>query len=128
MKRIRETNEELGRWCARLDESGHAEAAQAGRALRDALAEVETVLILPGDQVDSVGLHHRVRLNAALASVIGVVDAADARPPAAASALTAEYMAAIDTQLERLDELLTHDLGEFNRMVSEAGLPAVGTS
>ena len=125
VKRIRETSEELERWCGRLEAGGHAEAAQAGQALRDALAEVETVLILPGDQADSVGLHHRVRLNAALASVIGVVDAADAQPPAAARALAAEYMAAIDTQLERLDELLTRDLGEFNRLVAEADLPAV---
>ena len=127
VKRIRDTSGELERWCGRLEAKGHAEAAQAGQALRDALAEVETVLILPGDQVDSVGLHHRARLNSALASVIGVVDAADARPPIAAAALAAEYMAAIDTQLERLDELLTRDLGEFNRMVAEAGLSAVGT-
>ena len=125
VKRIRETSEELGRWCSRLDGSGHAEAAQAGRTLRDALAEVESVLILPGDQADSVGLHHRVRLNAALASVIGVVDAADARPPVAARTLAAEYMAEIDTQLERLEDLLTRDLGGFNCMVSEAGLPPV---
>ena len=125
VKRIRETGEELGRWCSRLEAGGHAEAAQAGRALRDALAEVETVLVLPGDQADSVGLHHRVRLNAALASVIGVVDAADARPPVAARALAAEYMTAIDAQLERLDELLTRDLGEFSRRVTEVGLSPV---
>ena len=125
VKRIRETGEELGRWCVRLEEGGHAEAAQAGLALRDALAEVETALILPGDQADPVGLHHRVRLNAALASVIGVVDAADARPPVSAHALADEYMAAIDTQLERLNDFLAHDLGEFNRMVSEAGMSAV---
>ena len=125
VKRIRDTGEELRRWCGRLEAGGHAEAARAGHALRDALAEVESVLILPGDQADSVGLHHRVRLNAALASVIGVVDAADARPTDAARALAAEYMAAIDAELSRLDTLLTRDLGDFNRMVSEANLPPV---
>ena len=125
VKRIRDTGEELERWCGRLEGGGHAEAAQAARALRDALAEVESALILPGDQADSVGLHHRVRLNAALASVIGVVDAADARPTAAARALAAEYMAAIDAEFSRLDTLLTRDLGDFNRMVSEANLPPV---
>ena len=125
VKRIRETSEELGRWGARLAAGGHREAAEAGRALREALAEVESLLILPGDQADSVGLHHRVRLNAALASVIGVLDAADIRPTAAARALAEEYMAKIDAQLGRLDDLLTHDLADFNRMVSETGLPAV---
>ncbi len=127
VERIRETDGEFERWCTRLEKGGHEEAARAGRALRDALAAVEGVLILPGDQADSVGLHHRVRLNAALASVIGVIDAADARPPVAARALAEEYMAAIDAQLERLDRLLTEDLGEFNRMVLEAGLPPVST-
>ena len=125
VKRIRETSEELGRWCARLDEGGFDEAAGTGLALRESLAEVESVLILPGGQADSGGLHHRVRLNAALASVIGVVDAADARPPAAALALAAEYMAKIDAELERLGALLTHDLGDFNRMVSDADLPPI---
>ena len=125
VKSIREASEELGRWCSRLEADGHAEAAQTGRALRNALAEVETLLILPGDQADSVGLHHRVRLNAALASVIGVVDAADARPPAAARALAGEYMERIDAELKRLKALLSRDLSEFNCMVSEAGLPPV---
>ena len=125
VKRIRETREELGRWCTRLEADGHEETARAGRALRDALAEVESVLVLPGDQADSVGLHHRVRLNAALASVIGVVDAADARPPAAARALAAEYMAKIDAEFSRLDTLFSRDLGDFNRMVSEAELPPI---
>ena len=108
-----------------LAEEGHEKEAHAGRRLRDALVEVESVLILPGDQADSIGLHHRVRLNAALASVIGVVDAADARPPAAARALAGEYMARIDAELERLDDLLTRDLTEFNRVVSETGLPPI---
>ena len=125
VKSIRETSEELRRWCGRLEADGHTEAAQAGRSLRDALAEVESLLILPGDQVDSVGLHHRVRLNAALASVIGVVDAADARPPVAARALADEYMDAIHARRKHLHRLLTRDLGEFNRMVLERGLSPV---
>ena len=127
VQRIRQTSEELGRWCARLEDAGHGEAAQAGRGLCDALAEVESRLILPGDHADSVGLHHRVRLNAALASVIGVVDAADARPPAAARALAAEYMARVDAELEGLDALLRRDLPDFNRRILEAGLPPVAT-
>ena len=47
-----------------------------------------------------------MRLNAALASVIGVVDSADARPTVQARALAEEYMAGIDAELERLDVLL----------------------
>ena len=126
IERIRETSGEVERWCARLERAGHDAAAQAGRALCGALAEVESVLIRPGEHSDTVGLHDRVRLNAALASVIGVVDSADARPTVSARALAGEYMAAIDAELEGLDALLERDLAAFNRLVSETNLPPVG--
>ena len=126
VRRIRETRADLERWCARLSRhGGHEAALRAGEALREALAPIESALILPGEQTDPVGLHHRVRLNAALASVIGVVDSADARPTVQARALAGEYMARIDEELDRLKGLLNRDLGAFNDLVSEAGLPPV---
>ena len=126
VQRIRDTRDEVKRWCARLSRhGGHDAAVAAGEALRDALAPIESALILPGEQTDTSGLHHRVRLNAALASVIGVVECADARPTAPARALAEEYMTRIDEELGRLRILLDRDLGEFNRLVSETGLPPV---
>ena len=127
VQRIRETRADVEWWCARLSRHGGYDAAlRTGEALRDALAPIESALILPGEQTDPVGLHHRVRLNAALASVIGVVDSADARPTAPARSLAEEYMARIDDELERLNALLDRDLVAFNKLVSEAGLPPVG--
>ena len=128
VQRIRETAGEVERWCARLTRhGGHEAAVEAGRALCEALAAVESALILPGRQTDTFGLHHRVRLNAALASVISIVDSADARPTTQARALAEEYMARIDGELDRLETLLDRDLGAFNDHVSEAGLPPVDT-
>ena len=126
VKRIRHTQVEIERWCDRLRRQvGHDSGLEAGRALCDALSSVETVLIRPGAHTDVVGLHDRVRLNAALASVISIIDSADARPTTAARALGEEYMAAIDVELERLAALLDGDLAGFNRLVAEADLPAV---
>ena len=126
VQRIRETRADVERWCERLSRhGGHDAALRTGEALRDALAPIESALILPGEQTDPVGLHHRVRLNAALASVIGVVDSADARPTVPTRSLAEEYMARIDEELERLNALLDRDLGAFNDLVSEAGLPPV---
>ena len=128
VQRIRDTSDEIERWCARLARhDGHDAAIRAGAALRESLAEIESALILPGEQTDPVGLHHRVRLNAALASVIGIVDSADARPTAQAKALAGEYMARIDLELQRLKTLLDNDLGKFNDLVSEAALPPIDT-
>ena len=126
VRRIRETIGEVERWCARLARcGGHDAVLEAGKALCEALAAVESDLVLPGKQTDTFGLNRRVRLNAALASVISIVDSADARPTTQARALAAEYMAAIDARLARLSALLDHDLATFNRMVTEANLPPV---
>ena len=128
VQRIRDTSGEVERWCARLSRhGGHDAAVEAGNRLREALAAVESVLILPGEHTDTFGLHNRVRLNAALASVVSIVDSADARPTAQARALAGEYMARIDDELGRLKALLEHDLGAFNELVSEASLPPVDT-
>ena len=128
VQRIRDAGGEIERWCARLSRhGGHDAAIEAGNALREALAAVESVLILPGEHTDSFGLHNRVRLNAALASVVSIVDSADARPTAQARALAGEYMARIDDALGRLDALLDEDLRSFSDLVSEAALPPVDT-
>ncbi|MYF28515.1 MAG: hypothetical protein F4169_06575 [Gammaproteobacteria bacterium] len=128
VQRIRDASGEVERCCARLARhGGHDAAVEAGRALREALAAVESVLILPGEHTDTFGLHNRVRLNEALASVVSIVDSADARPTAQARALAGEYMARIDDELGRLDALLGDDLAAFNRLASEANLPPVDT-
>ena len=126
VQRIRDTRADVERWCARLSRhGGYDEALEAGEALCAALAPIESALILPGEQTDPIGLHHRVRLNAALASVIGVVDTADARPTVSARTLAEEYMARIDVELDRLKVLLHRELGAFNDLVSKTGLPPV---
>ena len=126
VQRIRDVSSEIERWCARLSRHGGQDAAvEAGQALREALAAVESALILPGEHTDTAGLHHRVRLNAALASVISIVDSADARPTVQARALAEEYMARIDGALGRLENLVDGDLAAFNLLLSEADLPPI---
>ena len=129
VRRIRDTSGGIERWCTRLSRhGGHEAAVEAGKALAEALAAVESALILPGKHTDTFGLHNRVRLNAALASVVSIVDSADARPTVQARALAEEYMARIDDELGRLNALLDHDLKAFNDLVTEAALPPIETS
>ena len=93
--------------------------------MHEAPAAADSALILPGEHADTVGLHHRARLNAALVSVISIVDSADARPATRARAPAGEYVARIDDELDRLSVLLNRELGAFNDLMSEAGLPPV---
>ena len=132
VQNLRHVTGEVERWCERLDRRGRRgrtgeldETAVAGRALCNALAAVETVLIRPGPHTDTFGLHDRVRLNAALASVISILDSADARPTVQARALAGEYMAAIDAELARLDDLIDEDLAAFNEQLAQETLPAI---
>ena len=128
VRRLRDARDEIERWCARLvRHGGHEAAVEAGHGLCEALAAVESALIRPGAHTDTVGLHDRVRLNAALASVISIVESADARPTAQARALAEEYTGRIDDALGRLDTLLGPDLRAFNDRVSAADLPPVET-
>ena len=72
------------------------------------------------------GLIVRSRLNQALATVIPVIASADAAPTAQARELADYYVGQIDEQLAKLDAALTDGIAEVNRLIGEAGLPAVG--
>ena len=65
-------------------------------------AEQGLTLVLPGKQKDLFGLHDRVRLNAALATVISVLESADARPTQSARELAQMYAAQIDEEIAKL--------------------------
>ena len=123
---LRAARDQVGGWRARLKKrGGHDAICAAARAIEDKLAAIETRLILPGEQIDVIGLNEPMRLNEVTATVISVIESADTRPTAASRMVFAEYSSEIDVELAKLRELLSRDLSAFNAMVSEAGLPAV---
>lgn len=134
VQRIREIRKGIDGWKDRLsstdgsDESEHHETSRLARSLCEALDEVESDLIHPGEHTDTFGLHHRVRLSAALASVISIIDSADARPTAQALALAREYMDSIDQRLARFDRLRLDELAALNRLIAGTNLPAIDDS
>jgi len=121
---LRRVQAQVSGWKERL--AANAPAVAAADGLLSKLAAVEDALILPGEQKNVYGLLVRPRLNARLATLIPVMATADGRPTAAASALAAEYSAAINQQLGELHQILSEDVGEFNELVRGADLPAVG--
>ncbi|MBF2759101.1 MAG: glycosyl hydrolase [Ectothiorhodospiraceae bacterium AqS1] len=135
VQRIRKIRKGIDGWRERLigaspsaDESKDHEASRLARSLAEALDEVESDLIHPGEHTDTFGLHHRVRLSAALASVISIIDSADAKPTAQALALAREYMDSIDQRLARFDRLRQNELATLNRLIAKTDLPAIDDS
>ena len=120
---LRRVRDQVTGWKGRL--AGNEAGVKVADALLAKLAVVEDALILPGEQKNVYSLLVRPRLNARLASVVSVLSTADGRPTASASALVAEYSAAINHQLGELHQILSEDVGEFNELVRGADLPAV---
>jgi hypothetical protein len=120
---IRSLKKQLAHWQERSDLGEGARAAAAD--LEQKLHEIEDRLMVPGEHKDTFGLNEPARLSQKLASVIAVFTSADARPTKSAREVAAKYIAAIEEQLDKLDQVVASDLAEFNATMAQAGLSAV---
>ena len=86
---------------------------------------IEESLIEPRikGQLDSI--HYPTRINAKLAALPSVVNAADSAPPQQAYDVFKELSAAADAALEPLTQLLQTDIPAFNTLVREQNIPAI---
>lgn len=127
INQLRKVNTQVVFWQEQLTEREDASAVvEAAKALEAKLAEVEDLLILPGEQEDTFGLNERTRLHEKLSSLISIIGSADAKPTKQAQELAAHYSGEIDQQLETLSEILEGEVASFNAMVRDASLPAIG--
>ncbi len=120
---LRSVREQVQSWQKLLPE--RADVGNAAAAILKKLATVEDVLILPGDQKDNYHLVQRPRLNDAIGALVPTIGTADARPTEQATALVDEYSAAIQAQIEQLDEVLQTDVQALNALIAQAGVPAI---
>ena len=126
LRSLRAMREQLLHWISRLKtDKQHTTLCDDATTMVNSLDDIESALILPGEQEDVFGLHDRVRLNAALASVISIIESADARPTQQAVQISAQYIAEIDTQLNAFHAIKQNDLPALNGAIHAAGLPAV---
>ena len=124
---LRDVRDQLVHWRERLASSSeHGDIEAATKKAIGRLNDIESALILPGKQEDLCGLHDRVRLSAALASVVSIVESADAKPTAQARALATQYMGEIDVQLDAYREVMDEAVPAFNKAFRDTGLPVVG--
>jgi hypothetical protein len=104
---------------------GKPEVASAGEALDKKLTAIEETLYQTKNQSSQDPLNFPIQLNNELASLAGVVGAADAAPTSQSYVVFEEVVGRIDAQLSALAQVLGSDLAAFNALVRDQNVPAV---
>ena len=124
--KLRSVKRQVDEWTRRA--AGHSSAdavSEAASVLRAKLSAIENNLV----QVDFKGerdrFHLPARLNHKLADLAGVVSSADFAPPKQAYDALDDFTVRIDSQLERLQEVIDQDVSQFMEMIHEMGIPAI---
>lgn len=123
---IRALRKDLDATIERAKRAGRAGALEdSAKAIAKRLTEVEEALHQTKSKSGQDPLNYPIRLDDKLAGLSGAVASADARPTAQAVDVHGDLSARIEAQLARYRKLLDDDVARFNRMVSEAQVPAV---
>jgi len=126
LRQLREIRGQLQSWMGRLvTEPTQTVVLQTTTAMIGSLDDIESLLVMPGEKQDVFGLHDRVRLNAALASVISVIESADTKPTTQAVQISEQYIGEIDEQLRMFNKIVASDLASLNESIRATELPAV---
>ncbi|MFQ5614372.1 MAG: glycosyl hydrolase [Anaerolineae bacterium] len=124
---IRAVKQQIAGWEDRFKSRPQPDPAlaAAAAALKEKLSAIEDKLVLPGEHSPATMMNHPARLNIRLASLVSVVDSADAAPTTQARAVYEEVAAEIDAQLAALDGVFDTDLVALNDLIRQAGVPAI---
>ena len=123
--KLRSVRRQVDEWVARADAAGGNEVlSQRGEGISEKLApiEEETVRAHEGEY-DRLNLPQR--LNAKLGELTFVVASADAAPTRQSYDVFDDLSARVETQIEKLQEVIDEDLVEFVDTVHELEIPAI---
>ena len=124
--RLREAKSQLGAIEKRIEgDNGHAELIESASGLQEKLGAIEATLYQTKMESPQDPLNFPIRLNDKLAGLMSLSALGTHPPTNAAIAVRDELFEAIDSQLNRLESVLSEDLADFNRQAAEVGLEAV---
>jgi photosystem II stability/assembly factor-like uncharacterized protein len=103
----------------------YAAVRRAAKELDRKLEAVEEALYQTRTRSLEDAVGHPIRLDDKLNGLAMDMGFGDYRPTAQAIAVRDRLVAAVDTQLAKLDGLLAHDLPSFNQLAVGAGVPTV---
>jgi photosystem II stability/assembly factor-like uncharacterized protein len=99
--------------------------ADAGVALNKKLTAVEEALYQTRNQSSQDPLNFPIRLNNKLAALAGVVSDAESAPNEQSFAVYDELVAEINSELQKLSQIMKSDVPAFNQLVKDQNIPAI---
>jgi photosystem II stability/assembly factor-like uncharacterized protein len=119
IRSIRQQVEELS---GRIE---NKEVIAKAKALVAELTSVEEALYQTKNRASEDPLNFPIRLNNKMASLLGAIQSADARPTSQEQQVFEDIDTGINGQLKKLDGIFEKDVPAFNKFVREQDVPAV---
>ena len=119
---IRSIRKQIEELTARIDNKNVIDKA---KALTAELTNVEEALYQTKNRANEDPLNFPIRLNNKMASLLGAIQSADARPTQQEQQVFEDINTGINGQLKKLDTILTTDVPAFNKFVKDQDVPAV---
>ncbi|HUY99893.1 MAG TPA: hypothetical protein VMU89_06050, partial [Thermomicrobiaceae bacterium] len=123
---IRRVKRQVEEWNERSGgQSSHDDLVAAGKTLVEKLQPIEEQLTQVKAKVREDTLNYPMMLNAKLGALMGVAASADSRPTRQMVEVYQSLAGQVDAQLAQLRSVVDEDLARYNRLIQEAGVPAV---
>ncbi|GAB5533581.1 MAG: hypothetical protein Roseis3KO_53580 [Roseivirga sp.] len=126
IKDIRSAKEQMNQLMDKIKgDDEYKDLIDAGKELIDKMTEVEETLYQTKNRSGQDPLNYPIKLNNKLAALTGVAGSGSWRPTAQAESVRKEITGQIDTQLEKLQRIMSNDLPEFNNKVKQKSVDAI---
>ncbi len=122
--RIREIEEQIE---DRLQETEENVVYETADRARERLDRVESSIYQVKNRSNQDPLNFPIRLNNKLASLMFVVESAEARPTDQSYDVFQELSGELETELQRMDTIINEDVGRLNELLRERGIEPVET-
>src|SRR5205085_2826645 len=109
----------------RADKAKNSEINAAAERLETKLGAVEEDIYQVRNRSNQDPLNFPIKLNNQLAALQRVIETGDGRPTEQSYVVFRELSARLDAVRQRLDEALTTDLAQFNKLLADARLDPV---
>jgi photosystem II stability/assembly factor-like uncharacterized protein len=127
VRRIQHLKDQLEARVAQTKEEAFGEqVADAATPLGEQLEAVRAELVSVHSEVDQSILHFPVKLYNQLITLNSNIQTADTRPTDTQTELYAELSSELAVHLRTLQAIEAQELADFNRLLEELGVPAVG--
>ncbi|HMO12995.1 MAG TPA: hypothetical protein PKD64_07820 [Pirellulaceae bacterium] len=126
IKKIRDIKQQISGLHQRIkDNSLYKDIVDQGNAILTQLTHIEEELYQTRMQSSQDPLNFPIRLNNRLSGLVGVVAAGDNRPTVQSYEVRDEIVKLIDVELEKLEQIIGHDLRALNDAYRDAAGPII---